>query len=102
VWNVFVGTNFGLLQRGAEPFGRRLGTTKRHLRPVPKIIDGATGFLGRFLALEWLERLAAVDGKLICLVRAETNEDARRRLDKTFGTGDPKLLRVRVPKVTTA
>jgi fatty acid CoA ligase FadD9 len=41
-------------------------------------LTGATGFLGRFLALEWLERLAPVDGKLICLVRAETNEDARR------------------------
>jgi hypothetical protein len=55
------------------------------------LLTGATGFLGRFLALEWLERLAPVDGKLICLVRAETNEDARRRLDKTFGSGDPKL-----------
>jgi acyl carrier protein len=42
------------------------------------LLTGATGFLGRFLALEWLERLAPVDGKLICLVRAETNEDARR------------------------
>jgi fatty acid CoA ligase FadD9 len=55
------------------------------------LLTGATGFLGRFLALEWLERLAPVDGKLICLVRAETNEDARRRLDKTFGSGDSKL-----------
>jgi thioester reductase-like protein len=56
------------------------------------LLTGATGFLGRFLALEWLERLAPVDGKLICLVRAETNENARRRLDKTFDSGDPKLL----------
>ena len=55
------------------------------------LLTGATGFLGRFLALEWLERLAPVDGKLICLVRAETNEDARHRLDKTFGSGDSKL-----------
>jgi thioester reductase-like protein len=55
------------------------------------LLTGATGFLGRFLALEWLERLAPVDGKLICLVRAETNEHARGRLDKTFCSGDLKL-----------
>src|SRR6476646_11485127 len=34
-----------------------------------------------------------VGGKLICLVRAKSNEDARRRLDKTFDSGDPELLR---------
>ena len=34
-----------------------------------------------------------VDGTLICLVRAKSNEDARRRLDKTFDSGDPDLLR---------
>jgi fatty acid CoA ligase FadD9 len=55
------------------------------------LLTGATGFLGRFLALEWLARLAPVDGKLICLVRAESNEDARRRLDKAFDSGDSKL-----------
>jgi fatty acid CoA ligase FadD9 len=34
-----------------------------------------------------------VGGKLICLVRAKSNEDARARLDKTFDGGDPELLR---------
>ena len=57
------------------------------------LLTGATGFLGRYLALEWLERMALVDGTLICLVRAETDEDARQRLDKTFDSGDPDLLR---------
>ena len=57
------------------------------------LLTGATGFLGRYLALEWLERMDLVDGTLICLVRAETDEDARRRLDKTFDSGDPELLR---------
>jgi fatty acid CoA ligase FadD9 len=57
------------------------------------LLTGATGFLGRYLALEWLERMGHVDGKLICLVRAKSNEDARRRLDKTFDSGDPQLLR---------
>jgi fatty acid CoA ligase FadD9 len=57
------------------------------------LLTGATGFLGRYLALEWLERLSLVDGKLICLVRAKSDEDARRRLDATFDSGDPELLR---------
>ena len=57
------------------------------------LLTGATGFLGRYLALEWLEQMERVDGKLICLVRAESDEDARRRLDKTFDSGDPELLR---------
>ncbi|MDT7792723.1 MAG: glycopeptidolipid biosynthesis protein, partial [Mycobacterium sp.] len=56
------------------------------------LLTGATGFLGRYLALEWLERMELVDGKLICLVRAETDEEARRRLDKTLDTGDPRLV----------
>jgi fatty acid CoA ligase FadD9 len=57
------------------------------------LLTGATGFLGRYLALDWLERMDLVDGKLICLVRAKSNEVARRRLDKTFDSGDPELLR---------
>ncbi len=56
------------------------------------LLTGATGFLGRYLALEWLERMDLVDGKVIALVRAKTDEDARARLDKTFDGGDPKLL----------
>ncbi|OHU92886.1 carboxylic acid reductase [Mycobacterium talmoniae] len=56
------------------------------------LLTGATGFLGRYLALEWLERMAAVDGTLICLVRAKTDAEARARLDKTFDSGDEKLL----------
>jgi fatty acid CoA ligase FadD9 len=56
------------------------------------LLTGATGFLGRYLALEWLERMSLVDGKVICLVRARTDEDARHRLDATFDSGDPKLL----------
>jgi fatty acid CoA ligase FadD9 len=56
------------------------------------LLTGATGFLGRFLALEWLERLAPVAGKLICLVRAKDLAAAQDRLDKTFDSGDPALL----------
>jgi len=57
------------------------------------LLTGATGFLGRYLALEWLERIALVGGKLICLVRGKDSAAARERLDKTFDSGDPELLR---------
>ncbi|KWX24883.1 oxidoreductase [Mycolicibacterium wolinskyi] len=56
------------------------------------LLTGATGFLGRYLALEWLERMDLVDGKVICLVRAKSDADARARLDATFDVGDAKLL----------
>src|SRR6185437_11747909 len=56
------------------------------------LLTGATGFLGRYLVLEWLEQLELVEGKLVCLVRARSDEDARRRLEKIFDSGDPELL----------
>ena len=56
------------------------------------LLTGATGFLGRYLVLEWLKRMELVDGRLICLVRANSDEEARRRVDKTFEGGDPQLL----------
>ncbi|WP_139329526.1 non-ribosomal peptide synthetase, partial [Mycobacterium sp. IS-2888] len=56
------------------------------------LLTGATGFVGRYLLLEWLERMELVDGTLICLVRADSDEDARRRLVKVFDRGDPDLL----------
>nr|WP_244975177.1 non-ribosomal peptide synthetase [Mycobacterium heckeshornense] len=57
------------------------------------LLTGATGFLGRYLALEWLQRMDLVGGTLICLVRAKSDEDAYQRLEKTFDNGDPNLLR---------
>ena len=57
------------------------------------LLTGATGYLGRFLALEWLERLALLGGTLICLVRAKDDAAGAERLDKTFDRGDPELLR---------
>jgi amino acid adenylation domain-containing protein/thioester reductase-like protein len=56
------------------------------------LLTGATGFLGRYLVLEWLERMELFDGKLICLVRAKSDNAARQRLEKTFDSGDPQLL----------
>ena len=54
----------------------------REVRTV--LLTGATGFLGRYLALQWLERMNLVDGKVICLVRAKDDDAARARLDDTF------------------
>ncbi|MBS9536178.1 carboxylic acid reductase [Mycobacterium sp. M1] len=73
----------GLLS--AAPSLPAAGTT-----PNTVLLTGATGFLGRRLLLEWLRRLPR--GRLICLVRAESDEGARQRLDDTFD-GDPELLR---------
>lgn len=49
--------------------------------------------MGRYLALEWLDRMDLVNGKLICLVRARSDEEAQARLDATFDSGDPYLVR---------
>ena len=70
---------------------RRCPVPSSEVRTV--LLTGATGFLGRYLALEWLERMDLVDGKVICLVRAKDDAAARERLDKTFDSGDPELLR---------
>jgi fatty acid CoA ligase FadD9 len=56
------------------------------------LLTGATGFLGRYLALQWLERMHEVGGKVIALVRARDDDAARARLDATFDSGDPTLL----------
>lgn len=56
------------------------------------LLTGATGFLGRYLALDWLERMSLVGGKVISLVRAKDDATARQRLDETFDSGDPALL----------
>jgi fatty acid CoA ligase FadD9 len=76
---------------------RTLGAAPTLPRPSARVrtvlLTGATGFLGRYLALEWLERLASVGGTLICLVRAKDDAAARERLDRTFDSGDPELLR---------
>ncbi|MEV5826850.1 carboxylic acid reductase [Spirillospora sp. NPDC052242] len=53
------------------------------------LLTGANGFLGRYIALELLER---PDCEVVCLVRGRSDEDARRRLEQAFDTGDPGLL----------
>lgn len=50
------------------------------------LITGANGYLGRFLLLTWLERLAPRGGKVICVVRGGDAIAARERLDAAFGS----------------
>lgn len=57
------------------------------------LLTGATGFLGRYLTLQLLEQMEQVDGTLFCLVRAESDDEGRRRLRGTFDNGDRDLLR---------
>lgn len=56
------------------------------------LLTGANGYLGRFMCLDWLERLAETGGRLICIVRGRHTAHARRRLDAAFDTGDSSLL----------
>jgi len=55
------------------------------------LVTGATGFLGRFLCLEWLERMAKVGGKVVAIVRGRDNANAIRRLYETYDSGDVEL-----------
>jgi fatty acid CoA ligase FadD9 len=56
------------------------------------LVTGATGFLGRFLCLEWMARLAPISGMVFCLVRATDHGAATHRLADAF-SGDPALQR---------
>ncbi|WP_410873122.1 carboxylic acid reductase [Nocardia sp. A7] len=48
------------------------------------LITGANGYLGRFLLLAWLEKLAPQGGRVICVVRGGDAVAARERLDAAF------------------
>jgi fatty acid CoA ligase FadD9 len=60
--------------------------------PHRVLLTGANGYLGRFLSLNWLERLAETGGELICIVRGADAEAAAKRLEDVFDSGDPQLL----------
>ncbi|MFJ2863072.1 carboxylic acid reductase [Kitasatospora sp. NPDC087314] len=44
------------------------------------LLTGPTGYLGRFLAIEWLQRVAGTGGRLTCLARAADDAAARQRV----------------------
>ncbi len=55
------------------------------------LLTGANGYLGRFLCLDWLERLAETGGTLICIVRGADPVAARQRIEAAIDTGDAGL-----------
>ncbi|MFI1582560.1 carboxylic acid reductase [Embleya sp. NPDC020630] len=58
------------------------------------LLTGANGYLGRFVCLDLLERLAGTGGRLVCIVRGRDDAEARRRLDAAFDDGcDGELSR---------
>lgn len=75
-----------LLGAVPEPVARAPRTTSDGPRTV--LLTGANGYLGRFTAMDWLERLAPVGGTLVCVVRGSDDAAARRRLDAAFAA-DP-------------
>jgi fatty acid CoA ligase FadD9 len=70
---------------------RRAAPPARAARTVR--VTGANGYLGRFLCLEWLERMAAVDGRVVCIARGQDAAAARRRVAAAFDSGDADLMR---------
>jgi fatty acid CoA ligase FadD9 len=62
-------------------------------QPNTVLLTGANGWLGRFLTLQWLERISQTGGRLITIVRGRDEADARARLTSVFDSGDPELLR---------
>ncbi|MGL5444169.1 MAG: AMP-binding protein, partial [[Mycobacterium] stephanolepidis] len=68
--------------RAAPTLPRAVGT------PQTVLLTGSNGYLGHYLALEWLERLDKTGGKLIVIVRGKDAQAAYRRLEEAFDTGD--------------
>ena len=61
--------------------------------PRTVLVTGANGYLGRFLCLEWLERMAAVGGRVVCISRGQDAASARQRIFEAFDSGDAELKR---------
>ncbi|OBJ56746.1 carboxylic acid reductase, partial [Mycobacterium sp. 1423905.2] len=55
------------------------------------LLTGANGYLGRFLCLEWLERLAPSGGAVICLARGADPIAGRHRIEAAIDSGDDEL-----------
>lgn len=55
------------------------------------LVTGGNGWLGRWLVLDWLERLAPKGGKVYALIRGADITAAQARLDAVYESGDPTL-----------
>ncbi len=54
------------------------------------LLTGANGYLGRFLLLEWLQRLEPTGGTVVAVVRGSSSTVARQRIEESL-RGDPEL-----------
>jgi len=79
-----------LLPEGVSPGGNPAADPAS---PRVVLVTGANGFLGRFVTLEWLERLAPHGGRVIALVRGIDEADARHRLEESYGADDAELAK---------
>jgi fatty acid CoA ligase FadD9 len=61
--------------------------------PKTVLLTGANGWLGRFLALDLLERAAQTGGTVITVVRGRDEAAARARLETAYDGDDPELLK---------
>ena len=59
--------------------------------PRTVLLTGASGFLGHSLCMKWLEKLDKSGGKLICIIRAENDNAAKKRLEDQFSCLDSNL-----------
>lgn len=55
------------------------------------LLTGATGFLGRFLAMKWLRGLADTGGTLVCVTRGADDAQARQRIEAALGSDEALL-----------
>ncbi|MFV9650411.1 carboxylic acid reductase [Pseudomonas citrulli] len=76
--------NAGALEEAAD-------ATPPASEPRTVLVTGANGYLGHFLCLEWLERMAAVGGRVICIARGRDTDSARQRIAEAFESGDAQL-----------
>jgi fatty acid CoA ligase FadD9 len=67
-----------------------VGTTPPSGPPVV-VLTGANGFLGRFLLLDLLERVAPAGGKVVAIVRGADDAAAWERVTDSYARADPKL-----------
>lgn len=70
---------------GAVGLPRPAGTVRTVL------LTGANGYLGRFLCLDWLQRLAPLGGTVICLARGADPVAGRQRITAAIDSGDAEL-----------
>jgi fatty acid CoA ligase FadD9 len=78
----------------AKTLAQAPGLPRTNGEPNTVLLTGANGWLGRFLTLEWLERLSQTGGTLITVVRGRDAGQARARLERAFDSGDRDLLRL--------